>query len=285
MLAAEAGRWQVALVSREPYPPYERPPLPKGILLGTAGFDNCLLWPNSDPARARVERRTGVSVETIERDRKILRLSNGERLDYDFLALATGSCARRLAWPGSDFDGIRHLRSIDDALAIRERFAEGKRLIVVGGGFVGQEVAACARQRKLDVTLVEASDRLLARLAPSQIAGTLAKRHAAESVALNMRTMVERFIGNGRAAVKAVELSSGQILPCDLALVGIGAKPETGLAAAAGLDVTVANDHARVVASARRAETAIYDTVPRFWSDQYDLTLQIARLRTWARRR
>jgi 3-phenylpropionate/trans-cinnamate dioxygenase ferredoxin reductase component len=318
LLCADAGRWEVILICREPQPPYERPPLSKGILLGTASFETCLLWPDSDPAWTRVERRSGVSVETIECETKTVRLSNGERLRYDLLALATGSSARRLVCPGSDLAEIHHLRSIDDSLAITGRFAEGKRLVVVGGGFIGLEVAACARRRKLDVTVVEGSDRLLARVVPPEIAGILAKRHAAEGVALKMGTMVERFIGNGRGAVKAVELSSGQILPCDIAVVGIGAKAETDLALAAGLEVTVgirvdaslrssdpsifacgdvatfwhplfdehirveawqnAEDHARVAASAMRGEAAICDTVPWFWSDQYDLSLQIAGL-------
>lgn len=317
-LAADPDRFEVTLVCREPHPPYERPPLSKGVLLQTASLGTCLLWPESDPAWTRVERHTGVSAETIEREARTVRLSNGERLRYDFLALATGSSARRLTSPGSELDEIYHLRNIDDAVAIANRFVAGKRLIVVGGGFIGLEIAACARQRKLEVTVVEASDRLLARVVPPEIAGLLAKRHAAEGIALKMGSMVQRFIGNSRGAVKAVELSSGQILPCDLAVVGIGAKPETDLARAAGLDVAVgirvdaslrssdpaifacgdvatfwhplfeqpirfeawqnAEDHARVAASVLRGEPAACDFVPWFWSDQYDLSLQIAGL-------
>jgi 3-phenylpropionate/trans-cinnamate dioxygenase ferredoxin reductase component len=232
--------------------------------------------------------------------------------------LATGSSVRRLVCAGSELEDIFHLRSIDDALAIERRFAEGKRLVVVGGGFIGLEIAASARTRKVDVTVVEASNRLLARVVPSGIAGLLAARHQAEGVALKMGTMIERFIGNGRGAVKAVELSTGQTLPCDLVVVGIGVKPEIDLALAAGLDVGVgirvdaslrssdpdifacgdvatfwhplfeqhvrieawqnAEDHARVAADVLRGENAACDTVPWFWSDQYDLSLQIAGL-------
>lgn len=318
LLAADAGRWEITLVCGEPHPPYERPPLSKDVLLGTAGFEKCVMWPSSDQAWTGVERRIGISAETIEREAKAVRLSNGERLGYDLLVLATGSSARRLVCVGAALDQIYHLRSIDDALAIGGRFAAGKHLLVVGGGFIGLEVAACARKWKLDVTVVEASDRLLARVVPPEIASLLAKRHQAEGVALKMGTMVERFIGNGRGSVKAVELSSGQILTCDLAVVGIGAKAETDIALAAGLDVLGgihvdaslrssdpaifacgdiatfwhplfeqyvrveawqnAEDHARVVASVIRGVPAICDAVPWFWSDQYDLSLQIAGL-------
>lgn len=318
LLAADADRWEMTLVCKEPRAPYERPPLSKDILLCTASFETCVMWPSADQAWARVERRTGISAEAIERAAQAVRLSNGDLLGYDVLVLATGSSARRLVCAGADLDQIYNLRSIDDALAIGGRFAAGKRLLVVGGGFIGLEVTACARKRKLDVTVVEASDRLLARVVPPEIAGLVAKRHQAEGVALKMGTMVERFIGNARGSVKAVELSSGEIVPCDLAVVGIGAKPETDIAVAAGLDVaggirvdaslrtsdpTIfacgdiaafwhplfeqhvrveawqnAEDHARVVASVIRGVPAICDAVPWFWSDQYDLSLQIAGL-------
>jgi 3-phenylpropionate/trans-cinnamate dioxygenase ferredoxin reductase subunit len=317
LLAAD-DRCEITLVAREPHPPYERPPLSKGLLLGTATFETCLVWRGADDAWTRVERRLGVAADAIEREAKAIRLANGERLHYDQLVLATGSSARRLICPGSDLAAIHRLRSIDDALAIGAHFAEGKRLVIVGGGFIGLEVAACARAGGLDVTVVEASDRLLGRVVPPEIAGLLAERHAAEGVALKMRTMVERFIGDGRGAVKAVELSCGQTLPCDLAVVGIGAEPETALARSAGLDVEVgirvdaslrtsdpsilacgdaatfwhplfeqhvrleawqnAEDHARVAAGVLSGMPAICESVPWFWSDQYDLALQITGL-------
>jgi 3-phenylpropionate/trans-cinnamate dioxygenase ferredoxin reductase subunit len=276
------------------------------------------MWQGSDHAWTRVTRRVGISAEAVERETKTVRLSSGEPLAYDILVLATGSSARRLVCAGADLDQVYTLRSIDDAVAIGGRFAAGKRLLVVGGGFIGLEVAASARNRKLDVTVVEASDRLLGRVVPPEIAGLVAKRHQTEGVVLKMGTMVERFIGNGRGSVKAAELSSGEIVPCDLAVVGIGAIAETDIAVVAGLDVAGgirvdaslrtsdpaifacgdiasflhplfeqhirveawqnAEDHARVAASAIRGVPAICDAVPWFWSDQYDLSLQIAGL-------
>ncbi len=318
LLAADAGRWDVTLVCGEPHAPYERPPLSKAILRGTASLATSAMWPPTDPVWRTVQRRIGIPAEAVEPQSRIVRLSNGERLAYDVLVLATGSIARRLVCPGAALDHIYTLRTIDDAMAIGERFAAGKRLVVVGGGFIGLEVAACARQRGLDVTVVEASDRLLARMVPAEIARLVASRHRAEGVALQMGTMVERFIGNARGAVRAVELSCGQIVPCDLAVVGIGAMPETSLAARAALAVTGgiavdaslrtsdpaifacgdiaffrhplfgqhirveswqnAEDHARVVASVLRGVPAVCDRVPWFWSDQYELSLQIAGL-------
>ena len=320
LLVADGAARQVTLVCREPHPPYERPPLSKGLLLGTAKPEAMLLWPEGDPAWTRVARLSGTAAEAIERASRAVRLADGTRLPYDRLVLAMGSTVRRLVCPGSELAGIHHLRSIDDFLAVARSFTERKRLVIVGGGFIGLEIASCARRRHLDVTLVEASDRLLARVVPPRIAERLARRHVAEGVALRMGTMVERFVGTARGAVRAVQLSSGDIIPCDLAVVGIGARPDTGLAVAAGLEMEVgirvdaslrtsdpailacgdaatfwhglferhvrveswqnAEEHARVAALVLRSEAATCSAVPWFWSDQYDLSLQVAGLPT-----
>jgi 3-phenylpropionate/trans-cinnamate dioxygenase ferredoxin reductase subunit len=318
-LAGDPGRFAVTLVCREPHPPYERPPLSKGVLLGTIGLERCLQWPSGDAAWSAVDLRLGLSATAIDRPARRLQLSDGSRLPYDVLVLATGSGLRRLSVPDSDLQGIHGLRTIDDALAIAGQFRKGSRLVVVGGGFIGLETAAAARSAGLEASVVEASDRLLARLVPPAIGQLLARRHRAAGVDLHMGTMVEQFVGNGRGRVKAVALSSGEMLPCDLAVVGVGAKAETGLAADAGLEVDGggvrvdarlrtgdpaifacgdlaafwhplyerhvrveawqnAEDQARVVAAAIRGEDARYDTVPWFWSDQYELSLQIAGL-------
>jgi 3-phenylpropionate/trans-cinnamate dioxygenase ferredoxin reductase subunit len=317
-LAPDRDRLRVTLVCREPHPPYERPPLSKGVLLGTTPFEKCHIWPDADSSWDEVDLRVGISAESIDREAKLVSLSDGAVLPYDILVLATGSSLRRLSVPGSDLEGVHGLRSIDDSLDIARRFDRGKRLIVVGGGFIGLEIAASARTRDLETTVVEASDRLLARVVPPSVAGLLARRHQAEGVTLRMATMVERFISNGRGAVSAVELSTGETLPCELAVVGVGVKAETDLASAAGLEVEVgirvdaslrtadpaifaagdvatfwhplyaqhvrveawqnAEDHARVIAGAIRGEDIVSDTVPWFWSDQYDLSLQIAGL-------
>lgn len=316
-LARQPGL-KVTLVAGEPRPPYERPPLSKGILLGTRGFESCLIWPPGDAAWKKVELRTGVDAERIDRAAKTIRLADGTRLPYDHLVLAMGSSPRTLNVPGADLANVHVLRCYDQALALAESFASGKRVVVVGGGFIGLEIAASARTRDLATTVVEASDRLLARVVPTRIAGLLARRHEEEGVTLRMGAMVERFLSNGRGAVKAVELSTGETVPCDLAVVGVGVAANAELAADAGLEVDVgirvdaglrtsdpaifaigdvatffhplydrpvrveawqnAEDHARVVAAILSGETAVADSVPYFWSDQYDLSLQIVGL-------
>lgn len=308
----------VTLVCREPHPPYERPPLSKGVLLGTAELENCLIWRQDDTASDEVDLRVGVSAEAINRTDKTLRISDGTTIAYDTLVLATGSDVRRLSVPGADLDGVFSLRTIDDSYSIARRFGRGKRLVVVGGGFIGLEIAASARTAGLETTVIEASDRLLARVVPPSVASMLAKRHQAEGVMIRKATMVQRFFDNGRGTVKAVELSNGEVLPCDLAVVGVGVRAESSLADAAGLEVDIgvrvdaslrtsdpsvfacgdaalfyhplyqqhirveawqnAEDHARVIAKAIAGEAAVCDTVPWFWSDQYDLSLQIAGL-------
>ena len=305
----------VTLVCQEPHPPYERPPLSKGVLLGTRSFESCLIWPAGDEAWTKIDLRVGVSAVRIDRQARTVRLDDGTSVGYDHLVLATGSRLRRLTVPGSSLANVHSLRSYDQALAIAEDFGSGKRLVVVGGGFIGLEIAASARLRALDTTVVEASDRLLARVVPARIASLLARRHEEEGVTLRMGAMVERFISNGRGAVKAVELSTGETLPCDVAVVGVGVAANVELAAEAGLDVDVgicvdaslrtsdpaifaigdvatfwhplydrpvrveawqnAEDHAKVVAAVLSGREAVADTVPFFWSDQYDLSLQI----------
>jgi 3-phenylpropionate/trans-cinnamate dioxygenase ferredoxin reductase subunit len=316
-LAREPGL-RVTLVAGEPRPPYERPPLSKGVLLGTRGFDSCLIWPPGDAAWKKVELRTGVAAERIDRATRMIHLADGASLPYDHLVLATGSSPRTLRVPGADLGNVHVLRCYDQALALADGFASGKRVVVVGGGFIGLEIAASARTRDLATTVVEASDRLLARVVPTRIAGLLARRHEQEGVTLRMGAMVERFISNGRGAVKAVELSTGETVPCDLAVVGVGVAANAQLAADAGLEVDVgirvdaslrtsdpaifaigdvatffhplydghvrveawqnAEDHARVVATILAGEAAVADSVPYFWSDQYDLSLQIVGL-------
>jgi len=317
-LARDADRFAITLVCREAHPPYERPPLSKGVLLGTDSFDKCVIWPSDDPAWSEVDLRLAVSAERIDRAAKSVRLADGRALGYDVLVLATGSDLRRLSVQGSGLDGIHGLRTIDDSLAIASRFAKGKRLVVVGGGFIGLEIAASARMAGLETWVIEASDRLLARVVPAAIAGRLAKRHEQAGVTLRMGTMVERFVGTARNSLRAVQLSTGELLACDLAVVGVGVKAEAGLAKDAGLAVDVgvlvdsslrssdpaifacgdvatfrhplferhirveswqnAEDQARVIAATLRGEPAAYDAVPWFWSDQYDLSLQIAGL-------
>ena len=318
ILAAYPDDFQVTLVCQEPHPPYERPPLTKGILTGNATLEHCLIWRNQDDAWRNVDLRLGVSAVAIDRDARSVQTSDGVKLDYDVLVLATGSSVRRFSVAGAELSGVHYLRNIDDSLAIAERFRRAKHLVVVGGGFIGLEIAASARAQGIDTTLIEASDRFLARIVPPMIADRLARRHQSEGVRTRMGVMIERFVSSPRGELCAVELSTGEVLPCDLAVIGVGVKANSGLAASAGLDVDIgvlvdeslrtddpsifacgdtatfwhplfdqyvrveawqnAEDHARVIAKAIMGEKAVCDAVPWFWSDQYDLSLQIAGL-------
>ena len=318
LLAADRAELRVTLVCQEAHPPYERPPLTKGILTGKTTLEQCLIWPKEDDAWRDVELRLGVSASAIDRDKKAVRLSDGRKLEYDVLVLATGSSVRRSSVEGAELNGVQYLRNIKESLAIARRFARSKHLVVVGGGFIGLEIAASARAQGIDTTLIEASDRLLARLVPSTVADQLARRHQAEGVRARMGVMVERFVSGPHDELSAVQLSTGEVLPCDLAVVGVGVKANSELAASADLNVDVgirvdeslrtddpsifacgdaatfwhplfdryvrveawqnAEDHARVVARVILGEKAVCDSVPWFWSDQYDLSLQIAGL-------
>jgi 3-phenylpropionate/trans-cinnamate dioxygenase ferredoxin reductase component len=320
ILGANPRDFDVTLVCEEPHPPYERPPLTKGVLTGKTTREHCLIWREEDDAWRNVELRLGVSAIAIDREANRVHLSDGEKLGYDTLVLATGSSVRRFSVEGAALKGVHYLRNIDDSLAIARRFEPSKRLVVVGGGFIGLEIAASARAQGIDTTLVEASDRLLARVVPSVVADQLANRHRSEGVRMRMGAMVERFVSGPGDALCALELSTGEVLPCDLAVIGVGVKANSALAVKAGLSVDVgvrvdaslrtddpsifacgdvatfwhplfnqyvrveawqnAEDHARVVAKVIMGEKAMSDAVPWFWSDQYDLSLQIAGLPT-----
>jgi 3-phenylpropionate/trans-cinnamate dioxygenase ferredoxin reductase component len=318
ILGAYPNDFQVTLVCQEPHPPYERPPLTKGILTGKTTLVDCLIWRKQDDAWRNVDLRLGVSAVAINRDARSVQISDGARLDYDVLVLATGASVRRFSVAGAELAGVHYLRNIDDSLAIAERLARSEHLVVVGGGFIGLEIAASARAQGIDTTLIEASDRFLARVVPPMIADRLAKRHQSEGVRTRMGAMIERFVSSDRGELCAVELSTGEVLPCDLAVIGVGVKANSGLATGAGLDVDIgirvdeslrtddpsifacgdaatfwhplfdqyvrveawqnAEDHARVIARSIMGEKAVCDAVPWFWSDQYDLSLQIAGL-------
>ena len=318
ILGAAPRGFEVTLVCEEPHPPYERPPLTKGVLTGKTTREGCLIWRDEDDAWRNVELRLGVSAIAIDREAKSVQLSDGVKLGYDTLVLAMGSSVRRFSVEGVALKGVHYLRNIDDSLAIARRFQPSKRLVVVGGGFIGLEIAASARAQGIDTTLVEASDRLLARVVPSVVADRLAKRHRSEGVRMRMGAMVERFVSGPGDALRALELSTGEVLPCDLAVIGVGVKANSALAVSAGLSVDVgvradaslrtddpsifacgdvatfwhplfnryvrveawqnAEEHARVVAKVIMGEKAVSDAVPWFWSDQYDLSLQIAGL-------
>ena len=307
----------ITLIGEEPYPPYQRPPLSKGWLKGDISEEGLLLRPLGWYAEAKVNLRTSTRVVQIDRTTKTLTLSSDETLGYDTLVLATGARPRRLELPGSDLDGFLELRTIDDAQRLTAYFKPGFRLAIIGGGYVGLEVAASARKLGADVDVLEREDRLLARVAGPVLSDFFRGEHERHGVQFHFGVGIEGFEGlDGH--VSGVRLSDGCILNCDAVLVGIGAIPNDHLAREAGLvcnngvvvdgqartsdpdifaigdlthrpmplyertlrleSVPNALEQARQAAAAMSGRPEPKPDTPWFWSDQYDLKLQIAGL-------
>lgn len=304
----------VTLIGGETHLPYERPPLSKNGMLDEV-FAAKTIATTEALADANVAFRAGMQIESIDRAAKRLVRADGGPMAYDKLLLATGAVPRRL--PDTAGERIVYLRTLDDARRIREELQPGRRLTIVGGGFIGLELAASARARGAEVTLIEALPRLLSRAVPAAIAAQLQARHEFEGVQL--------IFGDGIAAIRSeasaatVQLNSGRRVVADLVLVGIGAVPNTTLAGAAGLTVDNgiavdrhlatsdgdilaagdccsfpleiyggrrvrleswrnAQDQGNLAARNLLGANDAISSVPWFWSDQYELTLQIAGL-------
>lgn len=226
----------VTLVGDEAHGPYERPPLSKAVM--TADEDAGgppLILDEARLAAAGIVHLAGVRAEGIDRAARRLQLDDGRALPYAKLLIATGAGPRRLAVPGADEAPVLTLRTFADALALRARLRPGCRLVVIGGGFIGLEITASAVARGCAVTLVEAAERILMRGVPPAVAERVAARHRAAGVTLRTGTGIARIARDGDGA--AVTLADGTILACDAVVAGIGAVPETRLAAAAGLGI------------------------------------------------
>jgi 3-phenylpropionate/trans-cinnamate dioxygenase ferredoxin reductase subunit len=313
-LRAEGFTGALTLVGNEPYAPYQRPPLSKAYLSGAMERDRLFLKPDAFYADAQCELLLGVSVMSIDRDTRTVLLADGRRLPYDTLLLATGTRVRRISIHGAQLSGVHYLRGIADVDALRAGFTAGRKLAVVGGGYIGLEVAAVAAKHGLDVTVFEALDRVMARAVSRPLSDFYERAHREAGVKLELNTAVEAF--EGQTELKAVR-AAGKSHPADVALVGIGVIPNVELAKDAGLpceDGIVVDDYARTsderiyaagdctrhtghngelirlesvqnaIDQAKHAALAIagkptsYREVPWFWSDQYDLKLQIAGL-------
>ena len=306
----------IVMIGEEPYFPYQRPPLSKKFLAGELPADRLHLKPDSYYADAGIDVRLATRVESIDRGEKSVTLSSGDKVNYGKLIIATGAVVRRLPLPGADLPGVHYLRNIRDVDLMRRDMAPGRRMAVIGAGYIGLEVAAVARQLGLDVTVVEAEGRVMSRVVSSQVSEFYEKEHRRHGVELRLSAGVTSFSGGSR--VDAVNLRGADPLPCDLVLIGIGIEPNVSLAAAAGLEISngiVVDDHCRssdpdiyaigdctfhpnaifgrnvrlesVQNALEQARTAAqnicgedvrYCDVPWFWSDQYDIKLQIAGL-------
>ncbi len=309
-------RGPLTLVGAESALPYQRPPLSKKYLLGEIGADRLELKPPSYWAENKVELVLGVRATGLDRGARQLRLPDGRALPYDMLALTMGTRPRRLpAAIGGDLPGVHVLRGLADADALAPSVAPGARMLVVGGGYIGLEAAAVAAARGMTVTLIEAAQRILGRVAPAETADYFRSLHARHGVTVIEGASLAGFEERGGRLTGAA-LANGRRIAADVAVIGVGVEPETALAGGAGLTVqngvsvdaacrtsdpaifaagdcasfpwrgkrvrleSVQNaiDMARAAAHAMMGAPLVYDPVPWFWSDQYDVKLQIAGL-------
>jgi 3-phenylpropionate/trans-cinnamate dioxygenase ferredoxin reductase subunit len=234
-LREEGFDGRVVLIGAEPDRPYERPPLSKEYLRGESPRDKLFVHDEGFYEESSIELRTSTRVTAIDVDASEVALAGGERLRFDRLLLATGAEPRRLPVPGGDLDGVMYLREVGDSEAIRERLDRGGRLVVIGGGWIGSEVAASARVRGMDVTIVEHSEVPLERVLGRGVGEIYAAIHADHGVRLVSRSTLEAFEGGG--SVERVRLAGGRTLEADAVVVGVGVGPRSELASEAGMPV------------------------------------------------
>jgi len=311
----------IALYGREQIAPYERPPLSKEYFAGEKVFERIMIRPKAFWANKSVELKLGSAVTKIDTQTKTITLANGEEAGYGELIWAAGGNARRLSCPGAHLQGIHAVRDKPDVDQLKQELQDGaKRVVVIGGGYIGLEAAAVLRKLDCEVVLVEALDRVLSRVAGEELSRFFEDEHRAHGVDLKLGIGVESLAGEGDR-VSAVILSDGQSIACDAVVVGIGIVPAVGpliaagAAGANGVDVDEfchtslehiyaigdcaahansyaegavirlesvqnANDMATTAAKAICGAPVPYDALPWFWSNQYDLKLQTAGLST-----
>jgi len=307
---------KILLIGDEAVLPYQRPPLSKAFLQGEFDEARLYLRPQEFYNGQKIELMLTARVTSIDRANKTVETSKGEILPYDVLLIATGAPPRHIAMLGCDLPGVHYLRSIGDGLALRSMVADAKKICVIGAGYIGLEVAASARKAGLEVCIIEMADRVLARVASEPLSAFYEKLHRENGIDLRLGESVSEILGDGH--VNGVQLANGERLECDAVVVGIGAVPAIGLAENAGLKIDngIATDefgrtsdpnifaagdcasHLSLLYGERirlesvpnaieQAKSAgatmvgvskVYDTLPWFWSDQFESKLQTAGL-------
>jgi 3-phenylpropionate/trans-cinnamate dioxygenase ferredoxin reductase subunit len=304
----------LSLLGEEPHPPYQRPPLSKGYLSGEMALERTWLRSEGYYQKHGIDLRLGLRVAWILREERAVVCADGVRLGYDMLALCTGARARRLYVPGAHLPGVLYLRTLADADRIKAAVGPGVTVVIIGGGYIGLEVAASLRKLGCAVTVIEALERVMSRVVAPPVSAFYAAEHARQGVEIVTGAAVAALDGDGCA--ERVVCIDGRAFPADLAVIGIGAMPNDELARDAGLkvgdgvvvdafgrtsdplifaagDVTNhpnalfarrlrlesvhnAMEQAKAVARTIAGQPQAYTDVPWFWSDQYDLKLQIA---------
>jgi 3-phenylpropionate/trans-cinnamate dioxygenase ferredoxin reductase subunit len=303
----------ITLVGEEPWYPYQRPPLSKKFLAGELEAARLYVKPESFYADANVSVLLDTRVDTIDRDNKTVTTSSGKELPYDILVLALGAEPRRIDLPGAELAGVCYLRTIADVDELRKQVQPGCKLSIVGAGYIGLEVAAVASNLGAKVTVIEMLDRVMSRVVSPEISAFYDAEHRQHGVEILLNTAIGGFSGSKH--IEAVEIEGGQRIETNLVLIGIGVLPNTRVAAQAGLEIAngiVVDDRCRTSDAAiyavgdctfhpnallgtklrlesvhnalEQAKTAAsnicgkelrYAQIPWFWSDQYDLKLQI----------
>ena len=307
---------KLTLIGAEPHLPYQRPPLSKAYLLGDMTLDGLTLRPQSFYDEHQIDLMLGAPVTEIDREKRTITVG-GQTIAYDHLALSTGSDPIRLPPAlGGHLDGIHVVRGLSDIDGLEPEIQPGRRALIVGGGYIGLEAAAVCAKRGLDVTLVEAAERILQRVAARETSDYFRSLHESHGVKLLENSKLAHFVGGDR--VTGALLDDGTMLEADFVICGIGIRPATHLADMAGIDIengiktdqfcrtsdariwaagdcasfphrggrirleSVGNaiDQAKIVAENMLGAEKAYLAKPWFWSDQYDTKLQIAGLNT-----
>lgn len=311
--------WEGAIIiaGEEPHPPYQRPPLSKDYLSGAIEEDRLWLQPPETWQAQNVELRLGLRADAIDRDSQRVRFDDGSEQSYTHLVIATGARVRPLPVPGADLEGVRYLRNIADVNRLKADVQPGKRIAIIGGGYIGLEAAAVATKLGAKASVIEAMPRCLARVAVEELSSFYRQAHGKRGVEFICDAQVSALKGEG-GRVTGVELASGEVIACDSALIGIGVIPNAEIAAVAGLEtgngievddacrtgdetiyaigdvaaqpywltgerlriesVPNAIEQGKQAAAAICGAPAPKPEVPWFWSDQFELKLQTAGL-------
>lgn len=310
----EGWEGRILMIGDESSAPYHRPPLSKALLNGEKTADQLEIFKSSVYEKANVEMKLGTQVESIDRNSKQIRLDDGEVISYDKLALCTGARVRKLDIPGAHLDGVFYLRTLSDAEAIQKAVKPGAKAVIVGGGYIGLETAASLRKLGMEVTVLEMMNRVLERVTAAELSSYYTKLH--ESHGVNIITNAQALALHGEGNVQQVMCNDDLMLDADMVIIGIGVIPNTELAEVAGLevangivvnelacttdpDIVAAGDctfhpndvlgyelrlesvpnameQAKTAAATICGNTKPYHALPWFWSDQYDVKLQIA---------
>ena len=226
---------RILLIGEEPHVPYERPPLSKELIVTDAGLEKVRLHDAAWYAENRIELIAGTAATSIDAAAKTVGLADGRTIGFDGLMLTTGARVRRLPAPGAELDGVFYLRTLEDSEAIRAHIPAGAEVAVIGGGFIGLEIAGSAAKRGAKVTVLEAADRLMSRSVAPEVADWFAQMHRSRGVDLRLGVSVAAIEGNGAAT--GIRLGDGAIVPAEVVVIGIGILPNVEIAEAAGLAV------------------------------------------------